>query len=56
MEHRGFSSTAKALLLGLKQNNASNISRRVVVEMSSIGFCKAVAAATGREFKSRRAD
>jgi hypothetical protein len=56
MEHRGFSSTAKALPLGLKQNNASNISRRVVVEMSSIGLCKAVAAATSREFKSHQPD
>ena len=40
MEPRGFSSTVKALGLDLKQHNASDILRRGVVEMSSLGFCK----------------
>jgi hypothetical protein len=56
MERRGFSSIVKALPLAPKQRGVSDITRPDEVEMSSIGYGRAVAAATGRGFKSHQPD
>ena len=54
MECRGLSSTAKALLLAPKRLNASDTIRLAGGEMSSTSCGRAVAAATGRGFKSHQ--
>jgi hypothetical protein len=56
MERHGFSSIVKALLLVPKPSGANDITRPDEVETSSIGYCRAVAAATGRGFKSHQPD
>ena len=56
MECRGSYSTAKLLLLAPKQPDASDITRRDEAGSSSIDYGRAVAAATGRRFKSSRPD
>jgi hypothetical protein len=56
MERHGFSSIVKALPVAPKQRGASDITRPDEVEISSIGYCRAVAAATGRGFKSDQPD
>jgi hypothetical protein len=56
MEPHGFSSIVNALPLGQKRHNASDITRAGEAEMISISSLRAVAAATGRGFKSHQPD
>jgi hypothetical protein len=56
MELRGSLFTAKALPVAPKQRNASDITKPGEVETNLISCGRAVAAATGRRFKSSRPD
>src|SRR5258705_8375686 len=52
----GSSFIAKPFLLARKRHNANDTTRVAVVEMNLISYDRAVAAATGRRFKSSRPD
>ena len=56
MEDRGFCSTAKRSPPVPQQHSASGIAKRAEVGMNSKSYSKAVAAATGRGFKSHQPD
>ena len=56
MECLGYSFTVKALPVAPKQRDARDITKLGEVEMSLISYSRAVAAATGRRFKSSRPD
>ena len=56
LERLGSSSIVKALSVALKQHNVSDITRQGEVGMNSTNSRRAVAAATGRRFKSSRPD